>query len=55
MALLVGTGSCSHAQWKGNLYPEKTSQKKMLEFYSQHFLHGRSQLHVSYAPVLKGR
>lgn len=37
MALLVGTSGYSHAEWKGNFYPEKFSQKKMLEFYSQHF------------------
>jgi uncharacterized protein YecE (DUF72 family) len=37
MALLVGTSGYSHAEWKGNFYPEKISQKNMLEFYAQRF------------------
>src|SRR5262245_21700058 len=37
MALFVGTSGYSHAEWKGNFYPEKISQKKMLEFYAQSF------------------
>lgn len=37
MTLFIGTSGYSHAEWKGNFYPEKISQKKMLEFYAQHF------------------
>jgi uncharacterized protein YecE (DUF72 family) len=37
MTLLVGTSGYSHSEWKGSFYPEKISQKKMLEYYSQHF------------------
>ena len=37
MTLLVGTSGYSHAEWKGSFYPEKISQRKMLEYYSQHF------------------
>jgi uncharacterized protein YecE (DUF72 family) len=37
MSLLVGTSGYSHAEWKGSFYPEKISQKKMLEFYAQRF------------------
>src|SRR6185503_11560519 len=37
MTLLVGTSGYSHAEWKGLFYPEKISQKKMLEYYSQRF------------------
>lgn len=37
MQLRVGTSGYSHAEWKGSFYPEKFSQKKMLEFYSQRF------------------
>ena len=33
----VGTSGYSHAEWKGNFYPEKFSQKKMLEYYAQRF------------------
>lgn len=37
MTLFIGTSGYSHAEWKGNFYPEKISQKKMLGFYAQHF------------------
>jgi uncharacterized protein YecE (DUF72 family) len=37
MTLFTGTSGYSHAEWKGSFYPAKFSQKKMLEFYSQHF------------------
>lgn len=37
MKLFVGTSGYSHAEWKGNFYPEKFSQKKMLEFYAERF------------------
>jgi uncharacterized protein YecE (DUF72 family) len=37
MYQFVGTSGYSHPEWKGNFYPEKISQKKMLEFYSQRF------------------
>jgi uncharacterized protein YecE (DUF72 family) len=37
MELFVGTSGYSHAEWKGNFYPEKFSQKKMLGFYAEHF------------------
>jgi len=37
MQVRVGTSGYSHAEWKGNFYPEKFSQKKFLEFYAQHF------------------
>lgn len=37
MKSFVGTSGYSHAEWKGNFYPEKFSPKKMLEFYAQHF------------------
>jgi uncharacterized protein YecE (DUF72 family) len=37
MSFFVGTSGYSHAEWKGNFYPEKISQKKMLGFYAQHF------------------
>ncbi len=37
MSLLVGTSGYSHAEWKGSFYPEKISQKKMLEYYAQRF------------------
>lgn len=33
----VGTSGYSHAEWKGSFYPEKFSQKKMLEYYAQRF------------------
>ncbi len=37
MTLFVGTSGYSHAEWKGSFYPERFSQKKMLEFYAQRF------------------
>ena len=37
MSLFVGTSGYSHAEWKGSFYPEKISQKKMLEYYAQRF------------------
>jgi uncharacterized protein YecE (DUF72 family) len=37
MNLFVGTSGYSHAEWKGSFYPEKISQKKMLEYYAQRF------------------
>ena len=37
MTLYVGTSGYSYKQWKGNFYPEKLSDKKMLNFYSEHF------------------
>jgi len=37
MGLLVGTSGYSHTEWKGSFYPEKISQKKMLEYYAQRF------------------
>jgi uncharacterized protein YecE (DUF72 family) len=37
MHQFVGTSGYSHAEWKGSFYPEKISQKKMLEYYAQHF------------------
>lgn len=37
MNLFVGTSGYSHAEWKGNFYPERFSQKKMLGYYAEHF------------------
>lgn len=37
MNLFVGTSGYSYKQWKGSFYPEKLSDKKMLNFYSEHF------------------
>src|SRR5215475_751678 len=37
MSVRVGTSGYSHAEWKGSFYPEKISQKKMLEYYAQRF------------------
>src|SRR6476659_1022244 len=37
MSYFVGTSGYSHPEWKGSFYPEKISQKKMLEYYAQHF------------------
>lgn len=35
--LRVGTSGYAYKEWLGNFYPEKLSQKKMLEFYSRRF------------------
>ena len=37
MSIFAGTSGYSHDDWKGNFYPEKFSQKKMLGFYAEHF------------------
>ncbi len=38
MAVLrVGTSGYAYKEWRGVFYPEKLSDKKMLEFYSQRF------------------
>jgi uncharacterized protein YecE (DUF72 family) len=37
VSLFVGTSGYSHDEWKGIFYPEKISQKKMLDFYSRKF------------------
>lgn len=37
MSILVGTSGYSHSEWKGSFYPDKFSQKKMLEYYSERF------------------
>jgi len=37
MHLLVGTSGYSDKEWKGRFYPEKLSQKAMLEYYAQRF------------------
>src|SRR5262245_49038012 len=37
MGIYVGTSGYSHANWKAAFYPEKISQKKMLEYYAQYF------------------
>ena len=36
MKFYVGTSGFSYKEWKGHFYPEKFSNKNMLEFYSQH-------------------
>lgn len=37
MSFFVGTSGYSYPEWKGNFYPEKLSDKKMLGFYAQRF------------------
>jgi uncharacterized protein YecE (DUF72 family) len=37
MKFFVGTSGYSYKEWKGHFYPEKLPDKKMLEFYAQHF------------------
>ena len=37
MTLYVGTSGYSYKEWKGTFYPEKTSAKDMLSYYSSHF------------------
>lgn len=37
MSERVGTTGYSHAEWKGDFYPEKISQKKMLGYYAEQF------------------
>ena len=37
MRFHVGTSGYSYKQWKGNFYPEKLPDKKMLSYYAQHF------------------
>lgn len=37
MNLFVGTSGYSYKAWKGSFYPEKFPDKKMLNFYSEHF------------------
>ena len=37
MSIFAGTSGYSHDDWKGNFYPEKFSQKKMLAFYAERF------------------
>jgi uncharacterized protein YecE (DUF72 family) len=37
MSLYVGTSGYSYKEWKGSFYPENTSPKEMLSFYSSRF------------------
>jgi uncharacterized protein YecE (DUF72 family) len=37
MNLYVGTSGYSYKEWKGNFYPDDLSDKKMLNYYSEHF------------------
>ena len=37
MRFFVGTSGYSYPEWKGNFYPEKLPQKKMLDYYAQRF------------------
>lgn len=37
MNLYVGTSGYSYKEWKGIFYPEKLSDKRLLNFYGQHF------------------
>jgi len=37
MKFLVGTSGYSYKEWKGHFYPEKLPDRKMLEYYAQHF------------------
>lgn len=37
MKLYTGTSGYSYKEWKGNFYPEKLSDKKMLSYYAEHF------------------
>ncbi|HEX3602405.1 MAG TPA: DUF72 domain-containing protein [Lacipirellulaceae bacterium] len=37
MVFFVGTSGYSHDEWKGNFYPVKFSQKKMLAYYAERF------------------
>jgi uncharacterized protein YecE (DUF72 family) len=37
MKLRIGTSGYAYKEWKGVFYPEKLPQKKMLEYYGQHF------------------
>ncbi len=37
MNIYVGTSGYGYKEWKGNVYPQKISPKKMLRFYSERF------------------
>src|SRR6187455_2438563 len=37
MKYFVGTSGYSYSEWKGSFYPEKLSNKNMLNYYAQHF------------------
>lgn len=35
MKYFVGTSGYSYSEWQGSFYPEKLSNKKMLNYYAQ--------------------
>src|SRR4051794_27743461 len=37
MNLYVGTSGYSYKQWKGKFYPQELTEKRMLQYYGQHF------------------